>query len=95
MVRIAGPSSAEVITVGTSDDRDSEERAREAARQLRAEMTAPGLRPTDPPLPDLDAPEIKAKIRRACAAINESAEEQELLEQLGVMMIEVWGDDGK
>ncbi|WP_159060642.1 antitoxin MazE-like protein [Rhodopseudomonas palustris] len=58
-------------------------------------MTAPGLRPTDPPLPDLNDPEIKTEIRRACAAINASAEDQELLEQLAVMQIEVWGDDGK
>lgn len=65
-----------------------EERAAAHARALRAEMTAPGLRPCDPPLPDRNDPEFQAQIRRECEIINNSPEEQQILAEL-----EQWFDD--
>jgi len=72
------------------EDQAPRERAAESARRLRAEMTAPGLRPCDPPLPDLKDPEVQEWIRRACAAINDSPDEQKILEELESIEIEGW-----
>ena len=52
----------------------------ERVRRHRDKMKAMGLKPVTLWLPDVDSPEYKARIERACAAINADEESRRVLE---------------
>ena len=59
-------------------------------RKHRAKMKAAGLKPVTIWGPDWDSPEMKEQIARDIAAINASADEKVILEELSHIEIEGW-----
>jgi hypothetical protein len=59
-------------------------------RKHREKMKAAGLKPVTIWVPDVNTPEFKAQVAREIAAINASADEKEILEELSSIEIEGW-----
>jgi hypothetical protein len=62
----------------------------ERVRRHRDKMKAMGLKPVTLWLPDVNSPEFKAQIARDIAAINASADEKVILEELSHIEIDDW-----
>jgi hypothetical protein len=62
----------------------------ERVRRHREKMKAMGLKPVTLWLPDVNSPEFKAQIARDIAAINASADEKVILEELTHIEIDDW-----
>jgi|UniRef100_Q07HE1 hypothetical protein len=62
----------------------------ERVRRHREKMKALGLKPVTLWLPDVNSPEFKAQIARDIAAINASADEKAILEELTHIEIDDW-----
>ena len=62
----------------------------ERVRRHRDKMKAMGLKPVTLWLPDVNSPEFKAQIARDIAAINASADEKVILEELTHIEIDDW-----
>jgi Protein of unknown function (DUF3018) len=59
-------------------------------RKHREKMKAAGLKPVTIWVPDVNTPEFKAQIARDIAAINASADEKQILEELSNIEIDGW-----
>ncbi|MDB5503623.1 MAG: hypothetical protein JWR89_3525 [Tardiphaga sp.] len=59
-------------------------------RKHRDKMKAAGLKPVTIWVPDVNAPEFKAQVAREIAAINASADEKVILDELSGIEIEGW-----
>lgn len=59
-------------------------------RKHREKMKAAGLKPVTIWVPDVSAPEFKAQVARDIAAINASADEKMILDELSGIGIEGW-----
>ena len=60
-------------------------------RKHREKMKALGLKPVLLWLPDVESPEFKAQVARDIAAINASADEKQLLEELSGVLDDIEG----
>lgn len=58
-------------------------------RKHREKMKAAGLKPVTLWLPDVNTPEYKAQIAKAIAAINASADEKIILEELSATIDDI------
>jgi len=59
-------------------------------RKHREKMKAAGLKPVTIWVPDVNAPGFKEQVAREIAAINASADEKVILEELSSIEIEGW-----
>ncbi|UZE48408.1 antitoxin MazE family protein [Rhodopseudomonas sp. P2A-2r] len=59
-------------------------------RKHREKMRAAGLKPVTIWVPDVNAPDFKAQVARDIAAINASADEKTILDELSEIEIEGW-----
>lgn len=59
-------------------------------RKHREKMKAAGLKPVTIWVPDVNAPEFKAQVALEIAAINASADEKIILDELSGIEIEGW-----
>jgi hypothetical protein len=59
-------------------------------RKHREKMKAMGLKPVTLWVPDVNSPEFKAQVARDIAAINASADEKVILEELSNIEIDGW-----
>lgn len=60
-------------------------------RKHREKMKALGLKPVLLWLPDVNTPEFKAQVARDIAAINASADEKQILEELSATLEDIEG----
>ncbi|KIZ44003.1 MULTISPECIES: antitoxin MazE family protein [Rhodopseudomonas] len=59
-------------------------------RKHREKMKAMGLKPVTLWVPDVNSPEFRAQVARDIAAINASADEKVILEELSHIEIDGW-----
>jgi len=59
-------------------------------RKYREKMRAAGLKPVTIWVPDVNSPEFKEQVARDIAAINASADEKIILEELSSIEIDGW-----
>jgi hypothetical protein len=62
----------------------------ERVRKHREKMKAAGLKPVTIWVPDVNLPEFKEQIAREIAAINASADEKQILDELSGIEIDGW-----
>ena len=62
----------------------------ERVRKHREKMKAAGLRPVTIWVPDVNTPAFKAQVARDIAAINASADEKVILDELASIEIDGW-----
>ncbi|WP_233022942.1 antitoxin MazE family protein [Rhodopseudomonas boonkerdii] len=62
----------------------------ERVRKHREKMKAAGLKPVTIWVPDVNSPEYREALARDIAAINASADEKQILEELSGVEIDGW-----